>query len=414
MRPPSRAALAALLAQVLPGTSRRISELREEILDFSASPSARTVLLKGPIGSGKSTVARAIAMLKRIAPLTDEHAKEAVESIRFEGPNLISLTTIPWYVELALTGLVPELADMQLFGAVKGAYTGATDRAGVFELAMFGRRRRGVDEISEATEMTGGIVFLDEIGDLVPAHQAKLLPVLSGGAFYRVGAEGNPNQELTFRGILIAASWKDLRDGTLRPDLLSRIGAYTLTVPSLYERMEDFEAILEEVERSVRNQVLDAIDRITRVEPLAAMDYWAERRNALQPLDVATRHRLAQIDWSRHGNLRGLTAVVEQIVAQGLDPEHAVSNLQSIEMDRQQVGTDVAAAFLDRLRDRSPSSEGLAGHIAALEQEARTSIRERLQANRQLFAEIGAHLGIPSDTLAHQVQQLARLRRKSS
>ena len=76
---------------------------------------------------------------------------------------------------------------------------------------MYGRRKRN-DTLSEAVQMTGGVVFLDEIGELIPAHQAKLLPVLSGGAFYRVGAEGSI-EDLTFRGTLITATWKNRQGG---------------------------------------------------------------------------------------------------------------------------------------------------------------------------------------------------------
>ena len=93
-----------------------------------------------------------------------------------------------WYVELPLTGLVETLAEAQLFGAVKGAFTGATDRAEIFEQASTGRI--STSDPSLAAQVTGGVVFLDEIGDLSESLQAKLLPVLSGGAFYRVGAEG--------------------------------------------------------------------------------------------------------------------------------------------------------------------------------------------------------------------------------
>ncbi|MBK7080433.1 MAG: sigma 54-interacting transcriptional regulator [Betaproteobacteria bacterium] len=87
-----------------------------------------------------------------------------------------------------LTGLVESLVDLQLFGATKGAYTGSTGpRAGLFETAMRGRSESHQDA-PRGAEVTGGVVFLDEIGDLSPLLQAKLLPVLSG-ALHRLGGE---------------------------------------------------------------------------------------------------------------------------------------------------------------------------------------------------------------------------------
>ena len=117
----SEPAMRQFLERVLPGESKHIVDLRNGVLQFVASLMARTVLLEGPIGAGKSTVARAIALLKRVAPLKLEAAAGILEDVAFDAANLVNLNSIPWYVELALTGLVPDLADVQLFGAVKGA-----------------------------------------------------------------------------------------------------------------------------------------------------------------------------------------------------------------------------------------------------------------------------------------------------
>jgi DNA-binding NtrC family response regulator len=394
------------LRRVLPGKSRRIVDLREEILNFCASLTTRTLLLQGPIGSGKSTIARVIALLKRVAPLNANAAREILEDVAFGGPNLIDLNSIPWYVELALTGLVPELVDVQLFGVAKGTYTDASERAGVFELAMYGRRKRGVDTRSEAVAMTGGIVFLDEVGDLLPAHQAKLLPVLSGGVFYRLGTEGNLGEELVFNGTLITATWKTLTNGTLRADLLSRISANRILVPGISDRMDDFEEILKALEGGVRNRITASIKEIMRVEPLAAKDYWAARLETIQVLSTGDRKHLTRVDWARHGNLRGLTAVVEMILMRGINTEDAVAMLPPLDQDA--LAEDPTSAMLSGLLRRSPSNEGLAAHISALERHVRASLRDRLRSDPGLLSDLAERLRIPLDNLAYQVQQLGR------
>jgi hypothetical protein len=110
-----------------------------------------------------------IALTKRLSPLRVAEAKRIVEDIRYEGPNLIDrLWMMPWYVELSLTGLVDSIADSQLFGVAHKAFTDVAPRLGVFEKAASGG--------GEGAGVTGGAVFLDEIGDLSPNLQMKLLP----------------------------------------------------------------------------------------------------------------------------------------------------------------------------------------------------------------------------------------------
>src|SRR5262249_19538304 len=154
---------------------------------------------------------------------------------------------VTWYVELPLTGLVESLAEAQLFGTEKGAFTGAISAAGIFERASTGVMAKGNE--SAGAKLTGGVVFLDEIGELTPKLQAKLLPIMSGGVYYRLGTEGKAGAELQFRGVIITASWRRLNDGLLRPDLLSRIAGYTIEVPGIDERKDDFDTLLQGVEQ---------------------------------------------------------------------------------------------------------------------------------------------------------------------
>src|SRR6185312_9768872 len=228
--PPALPAMVQFVERVVPGSSAAARELRGQLIDFAVNPTARALFLGGPVGSGKSTLARCVALLKRVAPLTAKDAKDLLGLTPFSGPNQIDANYMAsWYVELPLTGLIDSLAEMQLFGTEKGSYTGASPRPGVFEAASTGHMTRG--RVATAAALTGGIVFLDEIGELSDNLQAKLLPVLSGGVFYRIGTEGEKDAGMQFNGVVLSASWRPLNEGRLRPDLVSRVAAYTIEVP---------------------------------------------------------------------------------------------------------------------------------------------------------------------------------------
>src|SRR5207247_1527658 len=120
--------IAELVEQLLPGKSASVGRLRQQVLDFSANICAKTVLLRGPIGAGKSTVARTVAFLKRIAPLAQGEVERHIANLRYDAPGRIELGLMPWYVELPLTGLVESLAESQLFGVGKGKATNVEPR----------------------------------------------------------------------------------------------------------------------------------------------------------------------------------------------------------------------------------------------------------------------------------------------
>jgi DNA-binding NtrC family response regulator len=160
------------------------------------SPHFRTVLVTGATGTGKELVARA---LHKLSPAS-------------RGP----------FVVCNCSALVDTLVESELFGYVRGAFTGATqDKIGMFEHA------------------DGGIIFLDEIGELAPAAQAKLLRVLQDRQVQRVGS-------LTPRKIdvrVIAATHRDLkamvRAGEFREDLYYRLAVVEIPLPTLANRRED-------------------------------------------------------------------------------------------------------------------------------------------------------------------------------
>src|SRR5690242_10867971 len=99
---PTRPAMGNLVERLVPGRSESVRRMREQLLDFSSGLTARTLLFRGPIGAGKSTAARAVALLKRVAPLKLEEASRILKLAPFDGHNRIDLKYLPWFVELTI------------------------------------------------------------------------------------------------------------------------------------------------------------------------------------------------------------------------------------------------------------------------------------------------------------------------
>ena len=176
---------------------RKLMQMVERVARSNAS-----VLITGETGSGKEFIARAL-----------HH-----HSLRCHKP----------WVDLNCAALPEHLVESELFGYEKGAFSGAESmKQGLFELA------------------SGGTLFLDEIGELEPKVQVKLLRVLDGAPYYRLGG----NRKVAVDARVIAATNQELevavKSGRFRSDLYHRLGQIQLRIPPLRERPEDIDALAE-------------------------------------------------------------------------------------------------------------------------------------------------------------------------
>ncbi len=232
----------------LVGQSPLMLKLCERIKRIAPTPA--TILLTGESGTGKEVAARA---LHRMSP-------------RSSGP----------FVPVNCAAISAELIESELFGHVKGAYTGAQQsREGLFYYA------------------SGGTLFLDEISELPPAAQAKLLRALEERRIRPVGSA----QEIAIDVRVIAASNRDLKSEVanqrFRQDLYYRLQVLELTLPPLRERPEDIPLLVDHF-----------MAQLTPSLGVAAL-----------PLDARTLARMTDYDWP--GNVRELRNLVERSLILG-------------------------------------------------------------------------------------------------
>ena len=227
------------------------------------APTPARVLITGDNGTGKELVARAIHAL----------------SPRAAGP----------FIEVNCAAIPTELIESELFGHMKGSFTGAfADRAGKFELA------------------DGGTLFLDEIGDMSLSAQAKVLRALQEGVISRVGS----GKALPVDVRVIAATNKDLSaeiaQGHFREDLLYRLNVVPIHVPSLRERRAD-----------VPQLVTHFCAELTKGGGLPAKEF-----------DAAAVERLTAHDWQ--GNIRELKNAVGRLLILASGPTVTPSDVERL------------------------------------------------------------------------------------
>jgi two-component system, NtrC family, nitrogen regulation response regulator NtrX len=290
------------------------------------APTDARVLITGENGTGKELVARAI---HRLSP-------------RAAGP----------FVEVNCAAIPTELIESELFGHLKGSFTGAhEDRAGKFEVAH------------------GGTLFLDEIGDMSLAAQAKVLRALQEGIITRVGGA----KPITVDVRVLAATNKDLaeeiRQGRFREDLFYRLNVIPLQLPPLRERRDDVPMLVQHFAEA------------------------AVREGTLRPRQFSTEavERLQRMDWS--GNVRELRNTVERLLI--LSP-----------------GDKIGPADVDLLVTGQAASSGLSADILSCSTFAefkdaaeRAFILHKLRENDWNVAETARVLDMPRSNLYKKIER---------
>lgn len=246
-----------------------------------AAGSDAAVLIEGESGTGKELAASAIHAL----------------SHRSDGP----------FVRVNCGALTETLLDGELFGHVKGAFTGAyKDRIGRFEAA------------------DGGTIFLDEIGEISPSMQVKLLRVLQEGEFERVGESQTRRTDVR----VIAATNRDLgaelRAGRFREDLFYRLRVFPLKLPPLRERMGDVPLLVNFFVQRFAAKTGRSIGRVdTEAMRLLTMYDWPgnirELENAVEYAFVVCHGEIIQVDHLPTEVIRGKSLLVPETVEETRD-----------------------------------------------------------------------------------------------
>jgi two-component system, NtrC family, response regulator HydG len=320
VRREARTLRATLKTEVGLGSLVASSAAMKEVFGIASRIADATtpVLLVGETGTGKTAMARAI------------HATSA----RAAGP----------FVAVNCAALPENLLESELFGHVKGAFTGATSaRAGLF------------------ADADHGTLLLDEIGEMSPALQAKLLQVLETSTVRAVGS----GKERAIDVRVVAATHRDLREraraGAFREDLLYRLDVVTIEIPALRHRREDI--------------------------PLLAERFLTESRgrHSSSPVQRFAPDAMARLlDYAWPGNVRELTHAVERVVLLGRQPEVHAGDLP-------------AATVQAPALDLPASLEGAILPIREVQRRYAAWALERLGGHKTRTAEA---LGVDAKTLA--------------
>ncbi|MCE9583834.1 MAG: sigma-54 dependent transcriptional regulator [Planctomycetes bacterium] len=314
----------------LVGTSKSMRDVIELVRRVSQS-GASTVLVRGESGTGKDVIAKSIHY----------------ESARSEKP----------FMNITCTALQDTLLESELFGHEKGSFTDAKmQKKGLFELA------------------NGGTIFLDEIGDMSPSLQSKVLRSLEEKSFRRIGGI----QDIKVDVRVIAATNKDLEkaiaEGRFREDLYYRLNIITINVPPLRARKEDVPLLVQHFVTRFAEEFRKDIKEVTK----EAMD------------------KLTSYDWP--GNVRELKNSIERAVLLG---SGNVIGVDDIALGRQgPIGSADEGARLLKL-----PSKGLV--LEDVEKDLVVQALERTAGNQTRAADL---LGITRDQIRYRMEKFGLMK----
>jgi hypothetical protein len=319
------------------GKSKPMQELYA-MLD-KVSSSEATVLVQGENGTGKELIAR---------------------SVHFSSPRKSSS-----FVTVNCSALTETLLDSELFGHVKGSFTGAIkDKKGLFEAAH------------------NGTLFLDEVGDMSLTMQVKLLRVLQQGTLTPVG--GTEERKVDVR--VIAATNRDLKsmieEGTFREDLFYRINVINIQVPALRDRKEDLPVLVDHF----------------------LLKNCKEKEIPMKQITARAMEKIFDYTWP--GNIRQLENEMERLVVlsgteQKIGPELLSQSIRDavVGSSSSAGGKGINFKFAGKLRD-------------AMEELEKTMIKEGLRRTKWNKSKLAKELGISRAGLIMKVEKYALDKRK--
>jgi two-component system, NtrC family, response regulator HydG len=227
------------------GTNQRMQEIMQHV--EVVAPTDITVMIEGETGSGKEYIARAIHYASK----------------RSQNP----------FIPIDCGAIPRELANSELFGHIRGAFTGAVN-----------------DKIGYFQEANGGTLFLDEVGNLPHENQVKILRALQEKAVSRIGDNKSVKVDVRLIAAANESLMKKVRAGEFREDLYHRLNGFRLLLPPLRQRKED---IMSFVNHFIKQANKDFLKNVKQV-------------------DDSTKDLLINYPW--HGNIRELQNVIKRIV----------------------------------------------------------------------------------------------------
>lgn len=311
-------------ADELIGSSEPMRKLRETIK--KAAPSTATVLITGESGTGKELVSKGLHLL----------------GSRRDRP----------FVQVNCAAIPDELIESELFGHEKGSFTGAVRK-----------------QVGKFVAADGGTIFLDEVGDMSPRTQAKVLRVLQNGEVEPVGSHQLVRVDVRVLAATNRALEEEIAEGRFREDLYYRLNVLPIATPPLREHLEDIPELV---------------------------DYFVRRyaaANNLRPKEFSDSaiRKLQTMEWK--GNIRELKNIVERLLILGEDA--------SIE------GSDVAASFGGQQNDLT----ALLGSATTLKQFRETAERlflvEQLEKNDWNVTRTAKAIETPRSNLYKKMEHYA-------